>query len=33
VPLVAAVVETGLVTWADADLAPDLRAALSRPAR
>jgi imidazolonepropionase len=32
VPLVAAVVETGLVTWADADLAPDLRAALSRPA-
>jgi len=33
VPLVAAVIEAGIVTWADADLAPDLRAAFSRPAR
>ncbi|HKH05146.1 MAG TPA: amidohydrolase family protein, partial [Acidimicrobiales bacterium] len=33
VPLVAAVVEAGVVTWADADLAPDLRAALPRPAQ
>ncbi len=31
VPLVAAVVEAGELTWADADLAPELRAALLRP--